>query len=89
MIRTVDGDGNALVKSIAVSANECWDFAKLVDLQVLIGDTLRCVGLDDLELDVVGLGHSANSGGAGVALMKTLASRRSSFGKQSCLAPEG
>jgi hypothetical protein len=58
---TVDGDGNALVDRIAVGADESWDLAKLVDLEVLSGNTLGRLGLDDFDIDVVGLCNSADS----------------------------
>ena len=50
---TVDGDGNALVESVAISTNEGWDFAELVKLQVFSRNTLGRLGLNDLEVDVV------------------------------------
>lgn len=52
---TVDSNGNAFVESVAIGANESWDLSKLVDLQVLGGDTLSWVLGDDLEIDIVGL----------------------------------
>jgi hypothetical protein len=58
---TVDGDGNALVDRIAVGADEGWDLAELVDLEVLSGNTLGRLGLDDFDIDVVGLCNSADS----------------------------
>lgn len=58
--RTVDGNGNALVEGVAVSANKCWDLSKLIDLQVFGRDTISRSGLDDLEVDVVGFSHCVN-----------------------------
>jgi len=58
---TVDGDGNALVEGIAVGPDEGWDLAELVDLEILSGNTLGRLGLDDFDIDVVGLCNSADS----------------------------
>lgn len=66
--RTVDGNGNALVENIAVSADEGWDLAELVQLQVLRRDTFSWLGLNNIEFDVIGLCNSTNGGGAGVTL---------------------
>lgn len=68
LVRTVDSNGNALVESVTIGTDEGWDLAELVDLEVLGRDTLCRLSLNDLDLDVVGLGHSANGGGAGVTL---------------------
>jgi hypothetical protein len=67
-LRTVDGDGDALVESVTISADKGWDLPKLVDLEVLGGEAFRRLGLDDLEVNVVRLGNGTNSSGAGVAL---------------------
>ena len=45
------------MESIAICANESWDLAKLVDFEVVRGDALGMIGLNDLELDVVCLGN--------------------------------
>jgi len=39
-------------------------------LEVLSGDAFRRLGLNDLEVNVVGLGNCTNSSGAGVALWR-------------------
>ena len=49
------------MERVAVSTNKGRDFAELIDLQVLSRNALGRLGLDDLKLDVVGLGHSADS----------------------------
>jgi len=67
-IRTVDGNGDALVKGVAVSTNESRDLAQLVDLEVLGGDTFGWLGLNDLNVDVVGLCDSTDGRGARVTL---------------------
>src|SRR4051794_21454787 len=75
-VRTVNGNGNTLVESVAISTYEGWDLAELVDLEVLGGDTLGWLSLNDLNVDVVGLSHSANGGGAGVTLLQWLGIRQ-------------
>ena len=37
---TVDGDCNAFVEGVTISADEGWDLSKLVDLEVFSGDSL-------------------------------------------------
>jgi hypothetical protein len=56
------------VEGVSISANESWDFSKLVELEVLLRDTLSRLGLDNLEIDVVGLCNCTNGSRAGVAL---------------------
>ena len=51
--RTVNGDGNALVESVAIGTDEGWDLSKAIELQVFSWNTLGWLGLDDLELDIV------------------------------------
>lgn len=67
-LHTVDSDGNALVESVSISTDESWDLAETVELQVLSRDTLGRLGLNNLEVDIVGLCDSADGGGAGVTL---------------------
>ena len=64
---TVDCNGNALVKSVAVSANERRNLSKLVDLEVLGGHALGGLRLDDLEVDVVCFGNGSDRDGSRVA----------------------
>ena len=70
MGHTVDCDGNALGKNIAICALEGWDFPKLVKLQVFRGDTLSWLRQDKLNVELVLLGHSEDGCGAWVALGK-------------------
>ena len=74
---TVDGDGDALVESVTISADKGWDLPKLVDLEVLGGDTFRRLGLNDLEVNVVCLGNCTNSSGAWVVLEYVISLRNS------------
>jgi len=66
--RTVDGNGNALGENVVVSALKGWDLSETVDLAVVIGDTLAWLGVNNLEVELVGLGDSKDSGGTGVTL---------------------
>jgi hypothetical protein len=56
------------VEGVTISADKGWDLPKLVDLEVLVGDAFRRLGLDDLEVNIIGLGNCTNSSGAGVTL---------------------
>lgn len=56
------------MENVAISTNESWDLAELVDLEVLRRDTLGRVGVDELQVDVVRLGHSSDGNGARVFL---------------------
>jgi hypothetical protein len=67
---TIDGDGDAFVESVTIGADKGWDLPKLVDLEVLGGDAFRRLGLNDLEINAVGLGNCTNSSGAWVALWR-------------------
>lgn len=64
---TVDGDGNALGKSIAVLTEEGRNLSELAGLLVL-SSRVASLGLDDLEIETVRLRHGKNAGGAGVLL---------------------
>lgn len=66
--RTVDGDSNALGKSKAVLADEGRDLAELVGREVLAAG-VGGVGLNKVELEVVGLCNRLDGSGAGVILM--------------------
>lgn len=65
---TVHSDGNALSEDEAILADEGGNLAERVELQVLGGGAARR-DIDDLELEVVGLGHSLDGSGAGVTLL--------------------
>lgn len=65
--RTVDGDGNALGESEAVLANKGGDLAKGVGLEVL-GGSVANLSLNNVEVNVVGLSHSADGRGSSVVL---------------------
>lgn len=68
LVRTVDGDGDALGENVVVGALEGWDLSKAVELLVVVADTLGWLGVDNLEVELVGLGDSHDGSGAGVAL---------------------
>jgi hypothetical protein len=66
---TVDGDSNALRESEAVLTEEGGDLAELVGLEVLNRGVLG-VGVNNVELEVVGLRNRLDGGGAGVVLRR-------------------
>jgi hypothetical protein len=64
---TVNSNGNCLAQGIAILAEESRDLSKLAGLQVLDA-RLGSIGLDNVELDIVGIRSRENGGGAGVVL---------------------
>lgn len=68
---TVNGDGHALVQDVAILALEGGDLSELVELQV-VGRRVGGVDLNDLKVEVVGLGHGADGRGARVVLSRGL-----------------
>lgn len=68
---TIDRNCNALGQLIAICAHKRWDFAELVELQVF-GGGVGAVDHDFFQVKLVGLGHSSNGNGAGVALGKAV-----------------
>ena len=67
-VLTVDSDGNGLRENEAVGALEGGDLAELVELQVLLRDTLGGLGGDELDIEAVLLGDGEERGGARVTL---------------------
>lgn len=65
---TVDGNSHGLSQDVAVSALESWDLAQLVELAVVIANALCRLGVDDFNVEVVGLCDGEEGGGAGVTL---------------------
>lgn len=45
------------MESVTISTDECRDLAELVELEILFRKALARLSLDDLDFDVVGLGH--------------------------------
>jgi hypothetical protein len=70
-VRTVDGDGDALSQDVAVGALEGGHFAELVEQQVVGRHSLFGDGLDNLELELVGLCYGLERRRARVALAKS------------------
>lgn len=68
-VLTVDSDGDGLRENEAVSALEGRDLAELVELQVLLRDTLGGLGSDELDIEAVLLRDSEEGGGARVTLV--------------------
>lgn len=76
MPRTVDGDSNALGEEVAVAALKSRDAAQFVELAVVVRDTLARVGVDKLDVEVVGLRDGEQRHGARVALQERCQSSR-------------
>jgi hypothetical protein len=68
--RTIDGNGNALVEDVAISTDEGRDLAELVVLEVLRAGG-GGVGVDNLEIEAIGLGHGEDGRRPGVGLRKS------------------
>lgn len=68
ILRTVDGNGNALGEVVAISTDKGGDLAQLVDLQVVGRDASGGVGLDNLNVEAILLGDSDDGLGARLAL---------------------
>lgn len=66
---TVDSDSNRLMENEAILSNECRDFPQSIQLQVLSRDTFTWCGLDDLELESIGLSDSFDRSGSWVVLV--------------------
>lgn len=71
-VLTVDSDGDALGENEAVSTLEGRDLAELVELQVLAGNTLGRLGLDELNVEAVLLCDREEGCGARVTLLNSL-----------------
>ena len=67
---TVDGNGHGLGEDIAIGALEGWDLAQAVQLLVVVANALGWLGVDQLDVEVVGLRDGEESGGARVALSR-------------------
>lgn len=65
---TVDGDGNGLGEDESIGANKGWDLAEWVDLEKLGIDTVDDIGVDELEVDVVGNSNCLDGSGAWVSV---------------------
>jgi len=48
------------VDSVTVGTDECRDLSKLVELEIFVGKALARLSLDNLDFDVIGLGHCKN-----------------------------
>ena len=66
---TVDCNSNALADDVAIVALERGNLAQLVQLAVVVADTLGRLGVHEIEFDVVGLGDSEEGGCAWIALL--------------------
>lgn len=66
MKRTINSNGNSLVQGEAIGTYEGGDLAQGIDLEV-IGALVR-LSVYQLDIQVVGLGHSEDRDGARVCL---------------------
>lgn len=69
---TVDGNGHGLGEDVAIGALEGWDLAQAVQLLVVVANALGWLGVDQLDVEVVGLRDGEEGGGAGVALLRNV-----------------
>ena len=60
--RTVNGNGHAFGQGIAIASDKGGDFAKMIDLEVVLRDTVRWVGLDNVQIKLVGIRYRSNGG---------------------------
>ena len=67
--RTVDGNGNGFAEDIAVIVGKSWDLAELVQLEIVGWGFSAGLGLYDLEIKLVCLGHKLDGFAAGVVLV--------------------
>jgi len=68
--RTVDGNGHALSQNVSIRALEGRHAAELVELAVVVRDALERLGVNDLKLELVGLGDGEQRCGARVVLSR-------------------
>ena len=66
---TVDSDGDALGEDKAVSALKGRDLAELVELQVVLRDTLGWLSVDELDVEAILLRDGQERGGTRVTLL--------------------
>ncbi|CRJ91093.1 hypothetical protein BN1723_017030 [Verticillium longisporum] len=66
-----DGDSNGLREGVAILTKEGGNLAEGVGREVLLG-RLGAIGLNEVELDAVGLGHDEDGSGAGVTLKRRM-----------------
>lgn len=70
---TVDRNGDDLCQDPAVRCLKGWDSLQRVELLVLSRETVRRVGLDEFNVEVVFLRNSEEDHGSGIALSQNLA----------------
>ena len=71
--RTVYGYCNALGQFVSICSHKRWDFSELVELQIFDTErSLRNVGVNDLEVELVCLCNGSNGCGAWVRLPKSM-----------------
>ena len=58
------------MKSVAICTDEGRDLSKLINFEVLGGNAFCRLGLNNLEVDIIGLGNCTNSSRAGITLWR-------------------
>lgn len=82
---TVHSNGNGLGEGETISTNKRRDASETVDLQVFCADTFGRAGVDNLEINIVGLCNGKNDVGAAVALYFLRISRSHQLSHESYL----
>lgn len=83
-VLTVDGNGHALSQDVAISAFKCGHLAELVELLVVLRHAVCRLKVHNVEVKVVGLGHSKDGRGARIALGETSACVAVEAASESC-----
>lgn len=69
-IHTVNGNSNTFGQFIPVSPNKGWDFAKRVELRIILRKIVGRSGFDDFEFQIIGLGDGENGTGTSIPLRR-------------------
>lgn len=71
--RTVYGDCNTLGQFVTICAHKRWYSSEFIDLQIFKTERLLgSIGVNNLEVKLVGLGDGSNSCGACVSLLESM-----------------
>lgn len=65
---TVNGNGDRLSQLVAIGANEGGNFAKRVDLQIVLGKFTWWFRVDYVKIKLVGLSYHSNGSGTWISL---------------------
>lgn len=67
-LHTIYSDCDSLGQFVAICSNKRWDFAQLIDLEVVGGDAFCGLSVDDIEIKLVLLSHGFDSRGSRITL---------------------